>query len=83
MPCLSFTMTAIFSHQDYITSRLPYLQVTLHTIARDIILKDIPGTSLVVQWLGICLLKQGTQVPSLVQASPTCFRATKPVHHNY
>ena len=41
------------------------------------------GTSLVVQWLGICLPMQGTRVPALVQEDPTCCRATMPVHHNY
>ena len=40
-------------------------------------------TSLVVQWLRICLLMQGTRVRSLVREDPTCRRATKPVHHNY
>ena len=40
-------------------------------------------TSLVVQWLRICLPMQGTQVPSLVQEDPTCHVATKPVNHNY
>ena len=37
-------------------------------------------TSLVVQWLRIYLPKQGTQVQSLVQEDPTCFRAIKPMH---
>ena len=41
------------------------------------------GTSLVVQWLRICLPLQGTQVWSLVQEDPTRSRATKPVHHSY
>ena len=41
------------------------------------------GTSLVAQWLRICLPVQGTQVRSLVQEDPTCCRATKPVSHNY
>ena len=41
------------------------------------------GTSLVVQWLRICLPMQGTRVRSLVQEDPTCHGATKPVHHNY
>ena len=26
---------------------------------------------------------QETQVSSLIQEDPTCFKATKPVHHNY
>ena len=41
------------------------------------------GTSLVVQWLRIHLLMQGTQVQALVREDPTCQGATKPVHHNY
>ena len=42
-----------------------------------------PGTSLVAQWLRICLPRQGTRVRSLVREDPTCRGATKPVHHNY
>ena len=41
------------------------------------------GTSLVAQWLRICLPLQGTWVRSLVWEDPTCHRATKPVRHNY
>ena len=41
------------------------------------------GTSLVAQWLRICLPVQGTQVQALVQEDPTCCGATKPVCHNY
>ena len=40
-------------------------------------------TSLVVQWLRICLPMQGTQVRTLVPEDPTCCGATKPLHHNY
>ena len=36
------------------------------------------GTSLVVQWLRICLSMQGTQGGSLVQEDATCLRSTKP-----
>ena len=39
--------------------------------------------SLVVQWLRVCLQVQGTVVWSLIQEDPICFRATKPMHHNY
>ena len=46
-------------------------------------LKTKPRASLVVQWLRIHLLIQGTQVRALVWEDPTCYRATKPVHHNY
>ncbi|KAJ8786159.1 hypothetical protein J1605_006515 [Eschrichtius robustus] len=42
-----------------------------------------PGTSLVAQWLRICLPRQGTRVRSLVREDPTCRRATKPVRHYY
>ena len=41
------------------------------------------GTSLVAQWLRICLPMQGTQVQSLALEDPTCRRAIKPVRHNY
>ena len=38
------------------------------------------GTSLVVQWLSICLSVQGAQALSLVWKDPTCGE-TEPVHH--
>ena len=47
----------------------------------DIILKC--RASLVAQWLGICLLMQGTRVRALVWEDPTCRGATGPVSHNY
>ena len=40
-------------------------------------------TSLVAQWLRICLPVQGTRVRSLVQEDPTYHGATKPVCQNY
>ena len=40
-------------------------------------------TSVVVQWLRICLPMQETWVGSLVWKVPTRSGATKPVHHNY
>ena len=41
------------------------------------------GTSLVAQWLRICLPMQGTRVRALVWEDPTCRGATRPVSHNY
>ena len=41
------------------------------------------GAFLLVQWLGIHLLMQGTRVPSLVWEDSTCQGATKPVSHDY
>ena len=35
------------------------------------------------QWWRICLLKQETQVPSLIQEYPTCHGGTKPMRQNY
>ena len=40
-------------------------------------------TSLVVQWLRICLPMQGTLVRALLREYPTCHGATKPVCHSY
>ena len=42
-----------------------------------------PGTSLVAQWLRICLPMQGAWVQSLVREDPTCRGVTKPMRHNY
>ena len=44
--------------------------------------KLLQGTSLVAQWLRICLPMQGTQVRALVREDSTCRRATKPVCHD-
>ena len=41
------------------------------------------GTSLVRQWLGVCLPMQGTWVRALVREDPTCRGAAGPVRHNY
>ena len=43
----------------------------------------ISRTSLVAQWLRICLPMQGTWDLSLIQEYPTCCGTTKPVCHNY
>ena len=40
-------------------------------------------TSMVVQWLRVCLPMQGTWVQSWVREDSTCLRITKPVHLNY
>ena len=39
-------------------------------------------TSLVIHWLRICPLLEGTQVRSLLQEDPMCCRATEPMSHN-
>ena len=44
--------------------------------------KSVAGASLVVQWLRICLLVQGTWVRALVWEDPTCRGAAGPVSHN-
>ena len=43
----------------------------------------VVGTSLVAQWLRICLPTQGTRVRAPVQEDPTCRGTTKPVRLNY
>ena len=56
--------------------------IKCNTVKRFVLLKMNSWTSLVVQWLGIHLLMQGTQVPFLVREDSTCCGATKPLHHN-
>ena len=50
---------------------------------KEKLLKAARGTSLVAQWLRICLPMQGTRVRALVWEDPTCRGATRPVSHNY
>ena len=47
------------------------------------VIKNGLRTSLVMQWLRICLPMQGTEVRALVWEDPTCCGATKPMRHNY
>ena len=49
----------------------------------ETVIKNLPGASLVAQWLRICLPMQGTRVRALVWEDPTCRGATRPVSHNY
>ena len=46
-------------------------------------LKWLSRTSLVVLWLGMLLLMQGTWVPSLIQEDSTCCGAAEPMCRNY
>ena len=51
---------------------------------RSTVSKEEGGrTSLVVQWLRICLPKQGTGVRSLVWKDRICQGTTKPMHYSY
>ena len=50
---------------------------------KDVGIKLRTEVSLVVQWLRIHLVMQGTRVHFLIQEDPTCREATKPVCHNY
>ena len=54
--------------------------VNCHQLYNDV--KIILGASLVAQWLGVCLLMQGTRVRDLVWEDPTCRGAAGPVSHN-
>ena len=45
-------------------------------------IKNLPKTSLVAQWLRICLLMQETRVRALVWEDPTCHGAAGPVSHS-
>ena len=57
---------------------IPYIKINSKCF------KDLNvGTSLVAQWLRVCLPMQGTRVRSLVQEDSTCHGVTKPMCHNY
>ena len=65
----------------HLTGRNDMLWFVQHQL--ESLFKMHTRASLVVWWLRIHLLMQGTQVRSLVWEDPTCLGATKPVHHNY
>ena len=44
---------------------------------------DIMGTSILVQWIKICLPMQGKWVQTLIWEDTTCLGATEPMCHNY
>ena len=46
-----------------------------------LLISFIYRTSLVVQWLRICLLMQGTWIQSLIQKESTSYGASKLAHH--
>ena len=52
-------------------------------VSAEYYINPIWGTSLVAQWLRICLPMQGTLVRALVREDPTCRGAAKRVRHNY
>ena len=45
--------------------------------------KNIEGTSLVAQWIGVPLPMQGTRLRSLVWEDSTCHGVTKAACHNF
>ena len=45
--------------------------------------QEMPGASLVAQWLRVCLPRQGTRVRALVWEDLTCRGEAGPVSHNY
>ena len=61
-------------------SRAPHSNRIMPVLTFKIILL---GVSLVAHWLRIRLPRQGTRGRALFREDPTCFRATKPVCHNY
>ena len=53
--------------------------ITNRTTLQEIWKEAMQRTSLMVQWIRICLLMQDTRVRSLLQEYHTCCRATKPM----
>ena len=59
----------------YATNVQEVVEVINTFVSLRYILKTL-GTSLVVQWLRVCLQRQGTGVQSLVREDPTCLGST-------
>ena len=71
--CATETNTVLWSN---------YIPIKIY-VFKKFLKRNQKGTSLMAQWLRICLPMQGTRVRSLVREDTTCHRATKPVRHNY
>ena len=63
---------------SYVSHPFFTTQISIHSVQ-----EVIRRASWLVQWLRICLSKQGTQVASLSREDPTCCGAAKPVSHSY
>ena len=80
------TVLGIQEFQNVKENRAEWCQGIWRVISEDSDLLSIKldgRASLVVQWLRICLLMQGTRVRALVWEDSTCQGATGPVNHNY
>ena len=77
--CWGFPIIISYIKKHTLCSYPPGFQRALQSYSNQ----NSMGTSLVAQWLRICLPMQGTWVRALVWEGPTCCRATKPVRHNY
>ena len=60
-----------------------YIMLDLRVLCWVLGIRNVTGTSLVVQWIRICLPMKETCVQSLVQEDYTCHGATRPMCHNY
>ena len=69
---------ALFTHSFIHLLSHPFRKHALRSFK-----KPVTGTSLVAQWIRICLPMQGTQFWSLVEEDFTGLRATELMHHNY
>ena len=78
---MGWVLALLFTTCDLVLVKILRLSFLVSKMERIIV--HTLGTSLVVQWLRICLPMQGTRVRALVQEDPTCRGATKPMHHNY
>ena len=77
-----FLVTQLESREVWVKSNLLTSNSLIFTLYHYV--SSCPGgTSLVAQWLRICLPMKGIRVRPLVREDRTCCRATKPVCHSY
>ena len=60
----------------------PNIEATQYIRQMLTAIKGETRASQVAQWLGVCLLMQGTRVRALAWEDPTCRGAAGPVSHN-
>ena len=79
---LMFFIFPVMTASSRLNKKYELLSCLLNRIAM-LTQNELPGTSLVAQWLGIHMPVQGTQVRCLVREDATCLGVTQPVRHNY
>ena len=78
-----FTFTFMVDLLCCIISSVQQSDMVIYILSFLTLKQRVWETSLVAQWIRVCLPTQGTWVQSLAREDPTCLGVTNPMCHNY